>query len=195
MPDRRRLGVGRRRRNPAGQESRLRREARRHPQHGRAETRRAIAAAAPALPAWGARTAKDRAAVLRRWFDLIVQNEQDLATLMTAEQGKPLAEARARSPMRHRSSNGSRKRASASTATSFRAIKPTSGFSCCANRSASWPPSRPGISRGDDHPQGGARARRRMHHGAEACDANAVSALALAELALRAGIPAGVFNV
>jgi len=64
------------------------------PNMGAAETRRAIEAAARALPAWGARTAKDRATLLRRWFDLITQNEQDLATLMTAEQGKPLAEAK-----------------------------------------------------------------------------------------------------
>jgi succinate-semialdehyde dehydrogenase/glutarate-semialdehyde dehydrogenase len=64
------------------------------PKMGAGETRRAIAAAARALPAWGARTAKDRAALLRRWFDLIMQNEQDLAVLMTAEQGKPLAESK-----------------------------------------------------------------------------------------------------
>ena len=64
------------------------------PNMGSAETTRAIAAASGALAAWGARTAKDRAAVLRRWFDLIVQNEADLATLMTAEQGKPLAESK-----------------------------------------------------------------------------------------------------
>jgi succinate-semialdehyde dehydrogenase/glutarate-semialdehyde dehydrogenase len=64
------------------------------PNMGAAETRRAITAASAALPAWAARTAKDRAGVLRRWFDLIVRNEADLATLMTAEQGKPLAESR-----------------------------------------------------------------------------------------------------
>jgi succinate-semialdehyde dehydrogenase/glutarate-semialdehyde dehydrogenase len=61
---------------------------------GAAETRRAIAAAAAALPAWAARTAKDRANILRRWFDLIVANQDDLATIMTAEQGKPLAESK-----------------------------------------------------------------------------------------------------
>jgi len=61
---------------------------------GVAETRRAIDAAARALPAWRARTAKDRAAVLRRWFDLVMAHADDLAALMTAEQGKPLAEAR-----------------------------------------------------------------------------------------------------
>ncbi len=58
------------------------------------ETERAIAAAAAALPAWRARTAKERAAVLKRWFELIMAAQEDLATLMTAEQGKPLAEAR-----------------------------------------------------------------------------------------------------
>jgi succinate-semialdehyde dehydrogenase/glutarate-semialdehyde dehydrogenase len=64
------------------------------PKMGAGETRRAIAAAKRALPAWGARTAKDRAILLRRWFDLITQHEQDLAVLMTAEQGKPLAESK-----------------------------------------------------------------------------------------------------
>jgi succinate-semialdehyde dehydrogenase / glutarate-semialdehyde dehydrogenase len=58
------------------------------------ETRRAIAAADAALPAWRAKTAKERAAVLRRWYELIIANQDDLAQLMTLEQGKPLAEAR-----------------------------------------------------------------------------------------------------
>jgi succinate-semialdehyde dehydrogenase/glutarate-semialdehyde dehydrogenase len=62
------------------------------PNMGTPETRRAIAAAARALPAWAARTAKDRAGLLRRWFDLMLQHQEDLASLMTAEQGKPLAE-------------------------------------------------------------------------------------------------------
>jgi succinate-semialdehyde dehydrogenase/glutarate-semialdehyde dehydrogenase len=64
------------------------------PDMGALETRAAINAAAAALPAWAKRTAKDRAGILRRWFELIMANQQDLATLMTAEQGKPLAEAR-----------------------------------------------------------------------------------------------------
>jgi len=59
-----------------------------------AETGRAIEAAAVALPAWQAKTAKERAALLRRWFDLIVDNTEDLAQLMTAECGKPIVEAR-----------------------------------------------------------------------------------------------------
>jgi len=64
------------------------------PQFGVAETRRAIDAAAAAFPAWAARTAKDRATLLRRWHDLMLANVDDLAVLMTAEQGKPLAESR-----------------------------------------------------------------------------------------------------
>ncbi len=64
------------------------------PNMGTAETRAAIEAAAAAFPAWAARTAKDRATLLRRWHDLMLLNADDLAQLMTAEQGKPLAEAK-----------------------------------------------------------------------------------------------------
>ena len=61
---------------------------------GQAETARAIDAAYAAQGPWAARTAKERSAILRRWFELIVENADDLACLLTAEQGKPLAEAR-----------------------------------------------------------------------------------------------------
>lgn len=64
------------------------------PNMGRAETRRAIEAAQAAQPAWRALTAKERANRLRQWFNLIMANQEDLARIMTAEQGKPLAEAR-----------------------------------------------------------------------------------------------------
>jgi succinate-semialdehyde dehydrogenase/glutarate-semialdehyde dehydrogenase len=64
------------------------------PRMGADETRRAIAAANCALPAWRARTAKERSAILRRWFDLMLANQEDLAIIMTAEQGKPLAESK-----------------------------------------------------------------------------------------------------
>lgn len=59
---------------------------------GLAETKRAIEAADLALPAWRAKTAAERAGVLRRWYELLLENQADLALLMTAEQGKPLAE-------------------------------------------------------------------------------------------------------
>ncbi|MNO65361.1 Glutarate-semialdehyde dehydrogenase DavD [compost metagenome] len=64
------------------------------PKMGAAETRRAIEAADKALPAWRALTAKERSAKLRRWFELMIENQDDLARLMTTEQGKPLAEAK-----------------------------------------------------------------------------------------------------
>src|SRR5690606_25998458 len=59
------------------------------------ETRRAIAAAARALRGWRARPAKERSAILRRWYTAMLENQEDLAQILTAEQGKPLAEARA----------------------------------------------------------------------------------------------------
>ncbi|MEG6510014.1 NAD-dependent succinate-semialdehyde dehydrogenase [Methyloligella sp. 2.7D] len=64
------------------------------PNLGAAETKAAIDAAADAFPAWSGLLAKERAAILRRWFELQMANAEDLAQLMTAEQGKPLAEAR-----------------------------------------------------------------------------------------------------
>ncbi|HDG8091523.1 TPA: NADP-dependent succinate-semialdehyde dehydrogenase [Klebsiella oxytoca] len=64
------------------------------PKMGAEETREAIDAAARALPAWRALTARERATILRRWFDLMMEHQDDLARLMTLEQGKPLAEAK-----------------------------------------------------------------------------------------------------
>jgi succinate-semialdehyde dehydrogenase / glutarate-semialdehyde dehydrogenase len=64
------------------------------PRLGAAETRRAIDAAARAFPEWRRKTAKERAQVMRRWFDLMMANQEDLAQLMTAEQGKPIVESR-----------------------------------------------------------------------------------------------------
>ena len=64
------------------------------PAMGAAETRRAIEAAHRALPAWRARTAKERSIILRKLYELMMANSEDLAVIMTAEQGKPLAEAR-----------------------------------------------------------------------------------------------------
>jgi len=64
------------------------------PKLGAEETRRAIDAAERAWPAWRAKTAKERAAILRKWFDLMMANQEDLAQILTAEQGKPLTESR-----------------------------------------------------------------------------------------------------
>src|SRR5258708_13273314 len=60
------------------------------PKMGATETRRASEAADRALPAWRAKTAKERANILRKWFNLMIENQEDLAQLMTAEQGHPL---------------------------------------------------------------------------------------------------------
>ncbi|QNM96477.1 NADP-dependent succinate-semialdehyde dehydrogenase [Chitinimonas koreensis] len=64
------------------------------PKMGEAETRRAIEAAERAWPAWKAKSAKERSAVLRKLYDLMMANQDDLATILTTEQGKPLAEAK-----------------------------------------------------------------------------------------------------
>lgn len=64
------------------------------PRFGSQEARQAIEAAHRALPAWRARTARERAALLRKWHDLMMSNQDDLARIMTAEQGKPFTESR-----------------------------------------------------------------------------------------------------
>jgi succinate-semialdehyde dehydrogenase/glutarate-semialdehyde dehydrogenase len=64
------------------------------PAMGRAETRQAIEAAEKAQKDWAKKTAKERSAILRKWFALMMENQEDLAQIMTAEQGKPLAESR-----------------------------------------------------------------------------------------------------
>jgi succinate-semialdehyde dehydrogenase/glutarate-semialdehyde dehydrogenase len=63
------------------------------PRLGATEVREAVAAAATAMPDWAGQTAKARSIILRRWFDLVMANQRDLAAIMTAEQGKPLQEA------------------------------------------------------------------------------------------------------
>lgn len=64
------------------------------PNFGSAETTRAVEAAHASQPAWAARTAAERGAILRRWYELVTEHAEDLARLLTAEQGKPLAEAK-----------------------------------------------------------------------------------------------------
>src|SRR5664279_1340694 len=64
------------------------------PKHGKAETKTAIEGAYIAQRLWAKKTAKDRAIILRKWFNLMMENQEDLAQILTAEQGKPLTEAR-----------------------------------------------------------------------------------------------------
>jgi succinate-semialdehyde dehydrogenase/glutarate-semialdehyde dehydrogenase len=163
---------------------------------GVAETRRAIDAAARALPAWRAKTAKERAAVLRRWFDLIVANTDDLALLMTTEQGKPLAESRGEvaygaSFVEWFAEEGKR---------AYGDIIPTTGNDrrllvmkqpigvCAAITPWNFPIAM--ITR---------KVAPALAAGcavvAKPAEATPLSALALVELANRAGVPPGVFNV
>ena len=95
------------------------------PAMGAAETNAAIDAAHRAFPAWSKLLAKERAKILRRWYELIIEHADELALLLTTEQGKPLAEARARSFTAPPSSSCSPRRQSASTARPSRRTRPT----------------------------------------------------------------------
>ena len=97
------------------------------PKMGAAETREAIDAAAGALPAWRALTAKERSAILRRWFELMMEHQDDLARLMTLEQVNRWQKQKVKSATPPPLSSGLPKRASASTAIPYPAIRPTSG--------------------------------------------------------------------
>ncbi|MEY4753171.1 MAG: succinate-semialdehyde dehydrogenase [Pseudomonadota bacterium] len=166
------------------------------PDAGAAETDRAIIAAERALAAWRGRTAEERGRILRRWFDLMVANQDDLALLMTCEQGKPLAEARGE----------------IAYAASY-----IEWFSEEARRvygeviPSPWPDKRIIVTR---EPVGVCAAitpwnfpsamitRKVAPALAAGCtiivkpaSQTPLSALAMAELALRAGVPAGVFSV
>ena len=74
------------------------------PRMGAAETRRALEAAEAALPGWRGRTAADRARIMRRWADLMLEHLDDLALLLTLEQRKPLAESEAEAEIRYAAS-------------------------------------------------------------------------------------------
>ena len=163
---------------------------------GAAETRRAIDAAARALPAWRAKTAKERAAVLRRWFDLILANTEDLALLMTTEQGKPLAEARGEvaygaSFVEWFAEEG--KRAYGDVIPTFApdrrvlALKQPIGV-CAAITPWNFPLAMITRKLAPAFAAGCTAV-------AKPAEATPLTALALVELAARAGFPAGVFNV
>ncbi|MEZ5527919.1 MAG: NADP-dependent succinate-semialdehyde dehydrogenase [Gammaproteobacteria bacterium] len=166
------------------------------PAMGATETRAAIEAAQRALPAWREKTAKERSQLLRRWFDLVMEHQDDLARLMTLEQGKPLAEARgeiayAASFIEWFSEEA--KRAYGDTIPGHQAdkrilvIKQPVGVTAAITP---WNFPAAMLTR---------KAAPALAAGCtmvvKPASQTPYSALALAELALRAGIPAGVLNV
>ncbi|MEE8270279.1 MAG: NADP-dependent succinate-semialdehyde dehydrogenase [Alphaproteobacteria bacterium] len=166
------------------------------PNCGALETRRAIEAADRAWPAWRARTAKDRARVLRAWHDLMLANAEDLALLMTAEQGKPLAEARgeivyAASFLEWFAEEG--KRVYGDTIPTYMAdrrivvVKQPVGV-CAAITPWNFPAAM--ITR-----KAGPALAAGCPMVVKPATATPFSALALAELAARAGVPAGILSV
>ena len=166
------------------------------PKMGAAETRRAIEAAKNAWAAWRRTPAKDRSALLRRWNDLIVENVDDLGKLMTAEQGKPLAEAKgevlyAASFIEWFAEEA--KRVYGDTIPSpwndrrLVVIKEPIGV-CAAITPWNFPAAM--ITR-----KAGPALASGCTMVAKPAESTPLSALALAVLAERAGIPAGVFNV
>lgn len=166
------------------------------PKLGQAEATQAIADANAAWPAWRKKTAKERATILKKWFDLMIANADDLALIMTSEQGKPLAEARgeilyAASFIEWFAEEG--KRVYGDTIPTHAAdkrimvTKEPIGV-CVAITPWNFPSAM--------------ITRKAVHALAAGCpmivrpaDLTPFSALALAELAHRAGIPAGVFQV
>jgi succinate-semialdehyde dehydrogenase/glutarate-semialdehyde dehydrogenase len=166
------------------------------PKMGAAETRRAIAAANAAWPAWRAKTAGERGKLLRRWSDLMLENQDDLALIMTTEQGKPLAESKgeisyAASYFEWFAEEGKRAYGEIIPANSgdrrILATREPVGV-CAAITPWNFPAAM--IAR-----KAGAALAAGCTMVAKPASQTPFSALALAELALRAGIPKGVFNV
>ena len=166
------------------------------PKMGAAETRRAIEAADAAWPAWRKKTAKERSAILRKWNDLMLANADDLALIMTAEQGKPLAEAKgeiayAASFIEWFAEEG--KRIAGETLQSpwpdrrLLVVKEPIGV-CAAITPWNFPAAM--ISR-----KVGPALAAGCPMIVKPAEATPYSALALAVLAERAGVPAGVFSV
>jgi succinate-semialdehyde dehydrogenase/glutarate-semialdehyde dehydrogenase len=163
---------------------------------GAAETRRAIEAAKAAWPDWRRKTAKDRAAILRKWYELMMANLEDLARIMTAEQGKPLAESQgeigyAASFIEWFAEEG--KRVYGDTIPSpwndrrLVVVKEPVGV-CCAITPWNFPAAM--ITR-----KAGPALAAGCTMVLKPAESTPLSAFALAVLAERAGIPAGVFNV
>ena len=166
------------------------------PEMGAAETRRAIAAANRAWREWRRKTAKERALILRKWSDLMLANTEDLAAIMTAEQGKPLTESKgeiayAASFIEWFGEEGKRIYGDTipSPATDKRlvVIKQPVGV-CCAI--TPWNFQAAMITR-----KAGPALAAGCTMVLKPAESTPFSALALAELAERAGVPAGVFSV
>jgi succinate-semialdehyde dehydrogenase/glutarate-semialdehyde dehydrogenase len=166
------------------------------PKMGAAETRRAIEAANEAWHAWRTRPAKARAAVLRKWYELVMENADDLAQIMTAEQGKPLAEAKGE--IQYAASflewfGEEAKRVYGDTIPSPAAdkrivvVKEPVGV-CAAITPWNFPAAM--ITR-----KAGPALAAGCPMIVKPANATPLSALALAELAQRAGVPAGVLSV
>ena len=166
------------------------------PKMGAAETRRAIEAANAAQPAWRAKTAGERSRIMRKWFELMLANQEDLAILMTTEQGKPLAESRgeiayAASFIEWFAEEG--KRVYGDTVPSPRAdarivvVKEPIGV-CVAITPWNFPAAM--ITR-----KAGAALAAGCTMVIKPASQTPLSALALVELASRAGVPAGVLSI
>ncbi len=164
------------------------------PKMGAAETNRAIEAANDALPSWRGRTAKERSAVLRRWFDLMMANQEDLAGIMTAEQGSRWRRAGV-VRMPQASLNGSRKKESevyGDTIPSFSSdrrivvLKQPIGV-CAAITPWNFPAAM--ITR-----KAGPALAAGCTMVVKPASQTPLSALALTVLAERAGVPKGVFS-
>ena len=166
------------------------------PDCGATETRRAIEAARAALPAWRARTAKERGGLLRHWYDLIMAHQEDLARILTLEMGKPLAEARGEIAYGAAfidwfAEEGKRVYGEVIP-------EPVPGRRILATREpvgvvatiTPWNFPTAMITR-----KVGPALAAGCTLVSKPAEASPLSALALAELAARAGIPAGVFNV
>lgn len=144
------------------------------PKMGAAETRRAIEAADKALPAWRALTAKERANKLRRWFDLMIENQDDLARLMTIEQGKPLAEAKGEIAYAASFLEWFGEEAKRIYGDTIPGHQPDKRIIVIKQPIGVTAAITPWNFLGDDHPQGRPGPGRRLHHGAQACFADPV---------------------
>ena len=117
------------------------------PDLGKAETEAAIAAAHAALPAWSKLVAKERSARLRRWYDLIMENADQLALLLSREQGKPVAEAKGEIIYGAGFVEFNAEEAKRIAGETLPSPRATPASSSSSSRSASSPPSRLGTSR------------------------------------------------